>query len=795
MSKGELKILHIAQTAQGGIGSYLEEILALQVQRHGADSVCVVLPEEHAVHFPGLAAAPLLTFRTADVGRLRSSLRMAVQAIRVIRRWQPDIVHLHSTFAGAVMRPLLALMPGARKVIYCAHGWAFDRKIGPLQARLIGAVERIQSNLCAAVVCVSRNDAVRGADVGIRAKRLKVVLNGIADASPLPREQRDDIWPKDRMRVLFVGRLDCQKGVDVLFAAMHTLGESAFAIVAGSAVVADFRSALVPPPNVKVVGWMDRRDIARLYASADLLVMPSRWEGLPLAALEAMRAGLPVVASRVGGLPEVVQDGITGRVVDVEDAQQLAAAMAGMDGPLRAAMGARGRQRFLEAFQIGRVVQELEIVYRTAMGLQQNDAFTTAKPVHESGIKPEREPFASNEIRRGDRRPVRINGSSRPGLRILHIAQTAHGGVGSYLEEILALQVQRHGADSVCVVLPEEHAVHFPGMAAARLRTFRTSDVGRLGSSLRMAAQAIPVIRRWQPDIIHLHSTFAGSVMRPLLALMPGAFKVIYCAHGWAFDRKIAPLQARLIASVEQFQSNLCAAVVCVSRNDALRAADIGIRAKRLKVVVNGIADFPPLPREQGESIWPKDRLRVLFVGRLDYAKGADVLFSAMETLGESAFAIVAGSAVLADYKSQLAPPKNVRCVGWINRRDIAQLYASADLLVVPSRWEGMPLAALEAMRAGLPVVASRVGGLKELVLDGIVGRLVDPEDPKQLAAAMASLDGPLRAAMGARGRQRFLQAFQIDRVVEELEIVYRTAMGLHQHDVFPHPVAGREEI
>jgi glycosyltransferase involved in cell wall biosynthesis len=140
-----------------------------------------------------------------------------------------------------------------------------------------------------------------------------------------------------------------------------------------------------------------------------------------------------------------------------------------------------------------------------------------------------------------------------------------------------------------------------------------------------------------------------------------------------------------------------------------------------------------------------------------------------------------------------LVPPDNVRCLGWMKRRDIAQLYASADLLVMPSRWEGMPLAALEAMRAGLPVVASRVGGLKELVLDGIVGRLVEPENPQELAAAMASMNGAQRAAMGVCARQRFLQAFQIDRVVEELELVYRAALGLQQRDVFSHPM-GRQE-
>jgi glycosyltransferase involved in cell wall biosynthesis len=365
----EMRILHVAQTSQGGVGSYLEEVGALQVQRHGAGSVRMVLPQEHAARFPGLATAWLLPFCTGGAGRVRSSWRMAVQAIGAVRRWQPDIVHLHSTFAGLVMRPLLALMPGGPKVVYCPHGWAFaDRKLGPVQAWLIAAVERVLSGLCASIVCVSRDDAARAERAGIPAKRLTVVLNGIADMPPLPREDGEAAWPEDRVRVLFVGRLDYAKGADVLFSAMNMLGDRAFAVVVGSAVVADYRSAPVPPGNVKVVGWMDRRDIAQLYASADLLAVPSRNEACSLVALEAMRAGLPVVASRVGGLPEIVQDGITGCLVNPEDAYQLAAAVVGMNGPMRAAMGARARQRFLQVFRIERVFEELELVYRTALG-------------------------------------------------------------------------------------------------------------------------------------------------------------------------------------------------------------------------------------------------------------------------------------------------------------------------------------------------------------------------------------------------------------------------------------------
>jgi glycosyltransferase involved in cell wall biosynthesis len=94
----------------------------------------------------------------------------------------------------------------------------------------------------------------------------------------------------------------------------------------------------------------------------------------------------------------------------------------------------------------------------------------------------------------------------------------------------------------------------------------------------------------------------------------------------------------------------------------------------------------------------------------------------------------------------------------------------------MPSRWEGLPIVALEAMRAGLPVVAARVGGIPEAVLDGVTGMLVDPDSPSQLAAALRGLDAATLRRMGASGRRRYEEQFQVGRVVSELDAIYRRA-------------------
>ena len=360
-----LKVLHVAETAQGGVGSYIEEVVALQAARHGTGSLCVVLPREHAQHFKRLPAEALHLYDIAGSGRLRTMLRMAVLTLKLVRRWRPDVVHVHSTYAGFVLRPLLAALPQRPRIVYCAHGWAFDREASPRVNRLVAAIERIWSRWCDAVVCISHHDTKSALRIGVPAQRLVTVSNGIADVSveaSVVTSSRTR-WPEHTLRVLFVGRLDRQKGVDVLYAAMQRLGAQASALVVGSAVVAA-DNTLATPANVQVTGWLSRDQIAALYAAAQVLVVPSRWEGFGLVAVEAMRAGRAVIASRVGGLPEVVEHGVTGLLVEPDDAAALAGALAQLSAEQLQAMGAAGRLRFERLFHVQRVCDELDALYQ-----------------------------------------------------------------------------------------------------------------------------------------------------------------------------------------------------------------------------------------------------------------------------------------------------------------------------------------------------------------------------------------------------------------------------------------------
>jgi glycosyltransferase involved in cell wall biosynthesis len=125
-----------------------------------------------------------------------------------------------------------------------------------------------------------------------------------------------------------------------------------------------------------------------------------------------------------------------------------------------------------------------------------------------------------------------------------------------------------------------------------------------------------------------------------------------------------------------------------------------------------------------------------------------------------------------------------VELLGWLDAEGVAAQLQAADVVAAPSRWEGFGLAAAEAMRAAKPVIASRVGGLCDLVEDGVNGRLVPPDDPAALCAALLADDPEARRRMGRRGRARYLQYFTAQRMNEELLDIYAQLSRRYRPDV-----------
>lgn len=217
------------------------------------------------------------------------------------------------------------------------------------------------------LICVSDCVARSYIASGVPADWITVVHNGIRRVDAVP--ERLGI-PAEIPFVLAIGRLAEQKGFDLLIDATVELPRAQVVIVGEGPLEDDLRARIVERQLTSRVRLCGRRDDVRsLLAGADVLAMPSQFEGLPLVALEAMAAGTPVVGTRVCGVAEVIADDVTGRLVTPGDAAALARALAEVIGSpaLGSAWGAAGRRRHRERFDAARMGQKTADVYEEVL--------------------------------------------------------------------------------------------------------------------------------------------------------------------------------------------------------------------------------------------------------------------------------------------------------------------------------------------------------------------------------------------------------------------------------------------
>ena len=307
-------------------------------------------PLQETTPAAGARFVPLVHVRRA-VNPWRDLLGL-VELYRLCRRERPAIVHANSSKAGVLGRIAAALARVPVRV-FTVHGWAFAAHRG-LAGRLYLWAERLVRPLTTVIVCVSETERAVGlAAHTCTAKRTAVVRNAV-DVAAAPQAAHDDREPQ----LISVGRFKYPKDFATLVDALARLEPPARALLVGDgpermAIEAEVRR-LGLAGRVTLAG--ERGDVPELLAASDVFVLSSRSEGLPMSVLEAMAAGLPVVASSVGGVPELVVEGETGFLVPVGDAAALAAALERLiaDQELRRRLGRAGRRRVEAEFDLGR---------------------------------------------------------------------------------------------------------------------------------------------------------------------------------------------------------------------------------------------------------------------------------------------------------------------------------------------------------------------------------------------------------------------------------------------------------
>jgi glycosyltransferase involved in cell wall biosynthesis len=298
---------------------------------------------------------------------------------------------------------------------------------------------------------------------------------------------------------------------------------------------------------------------------------------------------------------------------------------------------------------------------------------------------------------------------------------------------------------------------------------------------LRGLAELVRLMLRLRPDVVHANSSKAGILGR-IAATLTGVPVRVFTVHGWAF-RAYDPPASTLYLWADRAMRRLTTRIVCVAESElssgvAARTCD----PARTVVIPNGV----PLDRPQRRHPARLDEpATILSVGRLRAPKDFLTLVRAAARLpARSARVRIVGDGPdrteLEAEIDRLALDGTVELMG--ERADVPELLAAADVFVLPSRSEGMPMSVLEAMAAGLPVVASAVGGVPELVQDGTTGALVAPGDPDALGAALAALAGDpaARGRLGAAGRARAEARFGADAWQRAHVDLYRAALTAH---------------
>ncbi len=312
---------------------------------------------------------------------------------------------------------------------------------------------------------------------------------------------------------------------------------------------------------------------------------------------------------------------------------------------------------------------------------------------------------------------------------------------------------------------------------------------------LAALVRLVRLIRQERYDIVHAHSTKAGFLGR-LAARLAGVPVVLFTAHGWAFTEGRVWWKRAALALVERFCGLLSTTLVCVSRHDHDLARRFRVASAGRLVTIRPGVDPAPFgrvdPRAARLALGIRSGPVVGFIGRLARPKEPLDLLEAMSRLSQGTL-LIAGAGPLRPkierFARRHALEDRVLLLG--SREDVPDLLAAMDIFVLPSRWEGLPLAVIEAMMAGLPVLATAVGGVPELVEDGVTGLLVPPRDPEALAWALARLlsDPPLRRRMGAAGREKALREFRIDRMLEETSRLYEGLLATARRRAGAAPV------
>jgi glycosyltransferase involved in cell wall biosynthesis len=741
----------------------LPQLTALRDEGHDVIGISAPGPWVADLERAGIRHVPIESAtRAMD---LRADVRSARELWAVLRRERPDVLHTHTPKAGVYGR-VLGRLAGVPVVVNTVHG-LYATPTDPLAKRLaVYSLEAVAARFSDAELVLNPEDFDLMRRTGIT-RRARVIGGGVdlgrfdpGRVSDAQRVQMRAVLgvPPEQLLLGAVGRLVAEKGYPELFEAFRRLDRERFALVVAGADDPDKPDAL--PPEVRARACADgvrflghRSDLDVLYKSMDVFVLPSHREGYPLAGMEAAAMGVPIVATDVRGCRQIVEPGRNGLLVPPGDAAAIAAAISelGDDARLRSEMGGAGRALARERFDGRRIAQAsldtyLEVAARKGIPSEPVDVLQVITSDDRRGPETHALELGAALERRGHR------------VRTVALAPGTHGrglDVATLGDRPLAMATLRRlrRESSAAGVVVAQGSTTLPACAAALAGTgipfvYRSiGDPEQWTSTAARRARVRAYLRRAQA-VVALTPGASSPILKRYR--VPGE-RVTVIPIGVSADRHApAPAESRRSA-----RAGLKIPV------DAPVAAVVGAISpeKNVALAIDAVADIPGLH---------------LVVAGDGPERGA-----------------------LRRRAEQQAPDR-VHFAGSVE--DAASAFAAADLVLLTSRTEGLPAVLIEAGLRELPVVATDVGYVRDIVVDGETGLLVQAGNRRQLVAAITRVldDG---TKMGARAREHCLSRFDLDEVADRWSELLKRVPGVRTTPTLaavgraaPVPRAGSEE-
>jgi Glycosyltransferase len=287
-------------------------------------------------------------------------------------------------------------------------------------------------------------------------------------------------------------------------------------------------------------------------------------------------------------------------------------------------------------------------------------------------------------------------------------------------------------------------------------------------SSLRALVKNL---RDRHPEVIHLHSSKAGALGRAAAKIASPHAKVLYSPHGPAFLRRdVSPTKQFAYLSLERLANYIGGTIVACSRSE-LHEIEGRVHARAALLIENGV-DIGEIPvrcqRTDGKVV-------IGMTGRASFQKNHEVFAQLANELRNPAvsFVWIGGSA---EDVPECYPGDAVTCSGWVTRARALELMSHLDIYVQTSRWEGMPLALIEAQVAGIPAVVTNVVGNRDVVIHGVTGFVASSAEEMAIYLALLRDNWTLRQQMGAAARKRAMERFSMDAIFREWRQLYGLA-------------------